>query len=395
MSEYAGALESDTGELVAPLVDEADLILPQEDVDYGSALPPAPGSPPREPYDALGPHLPPDVPLPPLSNFPAAFVNHGNEPATGLPERSIPPSLRTTRPFLRRDGSVPAPRQPPPPPILAGFASSAAATTVEPAVSPTSLLRARKIAYELPRLDPTPYAFTYRDAASFPEELEEWFSYTIEERGRISAAQLAYGIQRMEWNKASGDDASSWLQASEGQRQMFMRFLKDGVAQRASEVHKANDGVSKDETVSDVAVQKLEAVTYLVLGAFSESAGISTDSGPSKTDQAEKLPEEASHVDPPAANHYNDAQLQLVWIRKNTLLFLEDGGAKVVMDIFRASADREFLFETMQLDNNSVQRQLQQREAWCAQTLLYICLEVIRSCDDTALRLPLRADLCK
>jgi N1221-like protein len=242
-------------------------------------------------------------------------------------------------------------------------------------------------------LDPTPYEFAYGDAASFPEELDEWFSYTIEERGRISVTQFAYGQQQTEWRKSAGDDLSSWIHASEDQRRKFMKYLKDGIAERSLEVQRTTEAGTRDDSVSDVAVQKLEALTYLVLGAFSETAGLGnqqTHTGANRTEESVNSAKEASALDP-----YHSTGLQLEWIRKNTLLFLEDGGAKIVLDIFRASADREFLFETMQLDNNSLQRQLQLREVWSAQTLLYTCLEVIRSSNDAALSLSHRAIFCK
>jgi hypothetical protein len=43
----------------------------------------------------------------------------------------------------------------------------------------------------------------------------------------------------------------------------------------------------------------------------------------------------------------------------------------------------------------AIQREAEQREAWCAATLLYIGLEVTQSCTDIEKRLSLRKDFSK
>src|ERR1700712_3898433 len=103
-----------------------------------------------------------------------------------------------TRPGMRRDYSVPAPRQPPPPtpppqlPDLAGNPTDS-----------LSLQQLRRLVQELPKVEPTPYAFTYQDAATFAEELQEWFTYSIEERARISKAQSSFSQEWGSYNNST------------------------------------------------------------------------------------------------------------------------------------------------------------------------------------------------
>jgi hypothetical protein len=366
MSDFAGVDEPDNGDLEVPaLVDEADLILPKEETDNGITPPPAPGSPPRAPFEGAG-----VVPSFPLSRG-----------TSSLPDGA----LNLARPFLGRESSVPAPRQPPPPApppqIPAGSAN--------PSGSPSLTQQVKKLASELPRLDPTPYAFTYQDASTLPEELEEWFSYTIDERAKVSIAQQSFTSLWSDWNKTQTNGVDDWIKTSADKRAAFVVHLKEAVVARTDRLRQSIDEDGPPDNESESKLRYLEALIYLALGCWNETAGLDRPSEKQKPDDVDQ--EDGNNVKEPH-DPFSKSHLQLEWIKTNTLMILADGGANTVFDIFKATTDREFRSDTARLDTNSVWRQMQLREVWCSQTLLYVCLEIIRITDDKKSQLSLRSD---
>ena len=69
-----------------------------------------------------------------------------------------------------------------------------------------NLMQLRKIVTELPKVEATPYAFTYSDAASLPEEIEEWFTYGVEGEGKNTQNSIEFRsgmgqLQRMGFSR--------------------------------------------------------------------------------------------------------------------------------------------------------------------------------------------------
>lgn len=171
--------------------------------------------------------------------------------AVPSPPRSI------ARPILRREGSAPAPPTQPPP----------APPRQEDVAGPTdslSLLQLKKLVGDLPKLEPTAYAYEYEETRSFPEELQEWFQYTEEERFIILGAKESFDEAWHPILSAREDvdaGSTSWTDAPEADRR---RLVKQAVSALDSE---------------DVAtrVNSLGALSYILLGAWEDTAGVDYD----------------------------------------------------------------------------------------------------------------------
>lgn len=244
-----------------------------------------------------------------------------------------------SRPGIRREGSVPAPSQPPPapPPMM------------EPP-QPTdslSLMQLRSLVREMPKVEPTPYAFEYQDASSLPEEIEEWFAYTTPERANILRAQSCFANEWGVFNGwvSTGDEESSldWNKASENKRNEFMQTLLRGLM----------------DTDIDRRLEQLEALVYVVLGCWHETAGL--EAGNLTLEEASILLEKENEARntggyiPPTGNASSEAQkdkvggaaysksgFQLEWLRMNTKMLINNDGLQAVFDTVRTACFREW-----------------------------------------------------
>jgi len=204
----------------------------------------------------------------------------------------------------------------------------------------------------MPRVDPTPYAFVYKDAASLPEELEEWFAYSVEERARILKAQSSFAAEWGAHNNwvFTGDEegALDWMKAAPEKRREFMRKLLAGL----------------EEQDLDKRLRQLEALVYLVLGCWHETAGIHA-SGHSRHDSESSRgngkgkgrakvvepTETPSPVPPPSLEAqrqksvksiYSKSALHLEWITKNILMLFEVKGLQTIFGTVRNASLREW-----------------------------------------------------
>jgi hypothetical protein len=102
-----------------------------------------------------------------------------------------PPLTLPGRPGLQRGNSVPTPAPqhlpPPAPPPDAPQTDSLSQSQLQ------SLIRG------IPKVEPAPYAFKYDDASLFEEELEEWFSYSVEEQAMLLKAQASFALEWSAW----------------------------------------------------------------------------------------------------------------------------------------------------------------------------------------------------
>ncbi|KAJ4289825.1 Factor arrest protein 11 [Kalmusia sp. IMI 367209] len=272
-----------------------------------------------------------------------------------LPEG--PSAPLPARPGLRRDNSVPmpAPLHLPPP---------APPAPPPEATQPTdslSLMQLRSLVSELPRVDPTPYAFSYEDASSFEDELEEWFSYTVEEQAMLLKAQASFA---QEWGNFHGlngtpyeDGSLDWAKVTRQQQSEFVQYLLGEIRQ--------SDSVSR--------LKKLEALVYILLGCWYESAGLVSpdferDGAPSRN---------AIPSDGHAAGTYEKSGRHVQLIRKNVRLFVDLDGLQVMMRQLRSVCLRACGVDT---DSTSLRdgRDAERREVWCSMTAVYVILEVAR-----------------
>jgi hypothetical protein len=248
-------------------------------------------------------------------------------------------SLSTgSRPTMRREASAPPPSMPPPP-------APAPPESNELSGNPTdslSLMQLRRLVTEMPKIEPTPYAFTYQDAATLPEELEEWFSYSNEEKANILRAQSSFNAEWRTHNNSTfaedQDESLDWRTTPLEQRREYMSKLLRGL----------------EETDLAKRLKQLEALVYLCLGCWKETAGLksrnythSASSSFSKTESPE-MTDSKPVISPEAQREkavksmYCRSGVQLDWIRTNTLMLFEIKALQPIFDVARDACLREW-----------------------------------------------------
>ena len=305
-----------------------------------------------------------------------------------------------SRPLLRRDSSIPAPLQPPPPaPSSPGLGQDSG----DPADS-LSLAQLRNYVKEMPRVEPTPYAFVYADAASLPEELEEWFNYTVEERARILKCQSSFAQEWGQYNgwvfmEGSGEEGASsdWVNTTAEERRGFVERLIESMSEKGT----------------DNRLRVLETLVYLVLGCWHETAGLTLGGSGQpyggKGKQKSEEPEADTHGVEPASSvtiplsprskaleeQFSKSRAQLQWIKSNVDTLFECGGLQSVFNLVRESCFRECTDDPTREGIPVTQKEAEQRETWCALTIFYFCLEVSRTCEDSDHKLSMRAEILR
>jgi len=304
------------------------------------------------------------------------------------------------RPFLRRDSSVPAPRQPPPPAPPGSGPAGLGQDTGDPTDS-LSLAQLRNLVKEMPRADPTPYAFVYADAASLPEELEEWFNYTVEERARILRCQSSFAHEWCQYNgwvfmEGSGEEGGTldWANTTAEERRRFVQRLVQTMKQKDT----------------DSRWTALEALVYLMLGCWHETAGL-TQGGPGQPcggKRNQKSEPDTHTVEPTASlttplsprskaleEQFSKSRVQLQWIKSNVDMLFECGGLQPVFNLVRESCFRECTDDPVREGVTVTQKEAEQRETWCALTVFYVCLEVSQACEELEQKLAMRAEILR
>ncbi|KAF2016560.1 N1221-domain-containing protein [Aaosphaeria arxii CBS 175.79] len=314
--------------LVPPVVDEAELI------GLGTSDPPIIEAEPSQVLD------------PPLDTAEQqGLLFDRNIPQSA--GRNDPGISGPNRPGLQRGNSVPTPAPlhlpPPVPPGSLGGNQTA---------DPLSITQLQGLAKDLTKVELAPYAFTYDDASCLEEEIEEWFSYSVEEQAMLLKAQTAF---TNEWNMyrrtADGLGNKDWSQAEENQ-EIFMRSLLTSIRQ--------SDPVTR--------LRKLEALVYILLGCWHESAGL----GPaSSAESTEKSPDRS----PKAV--YGKSARQIRLLRSNVRLLIECGGLPILVKTMKSACLRACGVDvdpTAPRDGKEAER----REVWCSMTAIYVVLEVAR-----------------
>jgi hypothetical protein len=347
--------DEDQTEFIAPLIDEAGLILPSDGLRF-AVNDDAPdlivadevdAQENREPlYEDSG-----TASIGILNAFTGIFESKPSLPRDGI---SLPTS--EIRPFLRREGSrgsntapqVPLPPpEAPPPPLHSEPETTEGADSIPSGTDSLSLQQLRALVREMPgKAEPAPYAFMYGDKASLMEEMEEWFSYGIEERSRIAKTHSSFA---REWGRANGftfaegagstGEDSDWGRATESKRREFITGLIKGL---------------RGEGEARLCV--LETLVYLSLGCWYETAGVSSEGWMDvetgdkvhRSSSEESISTTGGYIDRKEesrkmlTNRYDDSGLQIKWIKRNMLMILEIGGAQALVNIFKMTVDREW-----------------------------------------------------
>jgi hypothetical protein len=227
------------------------------------------------------------------------------------------------RPPLKRDKSapLPTPQHLPPPAPPAPPVDSAAPT------DSLSLMQLRRLVNEMPRLETTPYAFEYQDASSFPEEIEEWFSYAVEEQAMILKTHSTFYQEWLAFNKvasagkAPADGRLDWSKSDDTQRQAFVGQMLSGLEH------------------GDSRLKCLESLTYIVLGCWHETAGLTTSLEGLSDDDSKS----AESNDYEYGTNYTNSSLQLEWIKRNVRDIIDGGGLQKIFDTLRFCCQRAWL----------------------------------------------------
>ncbi|KAH7412197.1 hypothetical protein DE146DRAFT_273234 [Phaeosphaeria sp. MPI-PUGE-AT-0046c] len=316
--------------LVPPVVDEAELI-GNDSTDFPIIE--------AEPEEEL------DLPLDTAQQ--QRFVVDGGDggPATG------PPLTLPSRPGIQRGNSVPTPAPlhlpPPAPPAPLG-------------PPPDTLAQLQNLVQGLPKADPAPYAFTYDDASSFAEELEEWFSYAVEEQAMLLKTQASFAL---EWTTFNGSNDTSyeeggldWARAAAAQQKAFVEHVLQGIKQP--------DPAAR--------LKRLEALVYILLGCWHETAGlIATD------EDSGRASGRSSRADNVQSTMIDLSSQQTTLIKRNVLLLVDCGGLQTAVDVFQSSLSRTCGIDTPP-NTTRDSKEAERREVWCAMTAVYVILEVAR-----------------
>ena len=148
------------------------------------------------------------------------------------------------RPQLQRNQlQPPPPHQPPPPPAPEQVGNPQDSLT---------LMQLRRIVTEFPKVEPTSYAFTYSDTATFEEEVDEWFSYNEAEFKRLLRAKDTF---ERRWKKF---DEGPWLAASLEERQEFAKLEAKGLS----------------SPILRTRCKSLQTILHIILGVWDETAGL-------------------------------------------------------------------------------------------------------------------------
>lgn len=196
------------------------------------------------------------------------------------------------RPGLRRNGSaVPPPHHPSDPPQQ----------REEPA-KPTdslSLIQLKRLVTDLPKFEPTAYAYEYQDTRAFPEELEEWFQYTEEDKYTLLRAKQTFE-EKWRQSQVIGGEGLGWTSVKQPDREYF--------------IVGAINALTSSEIL--IRVRVLECLSYIVLGAWSETAGLRGEFPPRNS--GESLTKDLN-------SRYGRSRVQLDWIRDGANLLCEKG----------------------------------------------------------------------
>lgn len=113
-----------------------------------------------------------------------------------------------------------------------------------------SLLQLKRIVSDFPPVEPTSYAFTYADTASFEEEIDEWFGYGNTESLRVNRARVCWGGR---WKQSS---KKLWMEEGRGIKREFVGRECEGLKGEAGGRRKS-----------------LQRIMHILLGIWDESAG--------------------------------------------------------------------------------------------------------------------------
>lgn len=271
-----------------------------------------------------------------------------------------------------------------------------------PADDPLTVAQLQNLAKQLKETDNVPYAFEYTDAASFPEEIEEWFHYASEE---FQILNMAANVFTLHWMHFTGEPIPDdgvvhkleigWITSSEEMRARFVVKLSARVDSgdetlRPDPPSGMDDDNRVDESLDGLTMHDaLFALVYIMLGCWQETAGLTPDEDlayspplvpPFGADTGQSFHQRGENV---WQSKYGKSITHFEWIKSNTRLVLEHGGLEAIMKVVCPALDNgcgAFIPEL------SEERSQLRRKIWCSLTLMYIILEVVRVEEDASVK---------
>ena len=282
----------------------------------------------------------------------------GGSPKILANEASSPPRS-LVRPTMRREVSAPQPLQQPPPPAPPQQSTDTPNTT-----DSLSLQQLRRLVTDLPKLEPTAYAYEYADTRSFPEEINEWFQYSEEERYYLLRAKQTFDE---EWEKAQASRAEPSDQA------LIYTELAPGVADRSVIVARCVNDLKSEDII--MRLKGLDCLSYIIMGIWGNTAG-------KKIDQSRAHNEEACLGVKPSDSSFGESYLQLHWILDGAMTVCSQGSVPILIKIlnnyYNKDEEAELGEPQSRTDEMNSLRFSQQIEINQTLTILYIITEVAR-----------------
>jgi hypothetical protein len=227
------------------------------------------------------------------------------------------PSDRPQRPLLGREGSVPPPppRQPPPPAPPAQDDGQPSPWRNNTSDSYLSIAQLRNIVTNLPRLEPKAYAYNYDETRTFPEELDEWFQYTEEDRGFLLGTRRAFEqeLNEFDFGESKNDEGVNWFSLSLRSHEKLIEHLIEKI--------KVDRAQSRGLA--------LQSSAYIAMGLWGELE-----------DQIEEPTAREAHDFEPPNDKYKKSSAQLRAIKESALLLCSTKLVETIYSVVRELCDK-------------------------------------------------------
>jgi hypothetical protein len=181
-------------------------------------------------------------------------------------------------------------------------------------------MQLRRIVTDFPKIDPTSYAFTYSDTATFEEEVDEWFSYNDAEFQRLHRAKETF---ERRWRKFAG---KAWSEADQEAREKFVKQETGGLL--ATDLRRR--------------CKSLQTMLHIILGVWHETAGKAEEAVESKGKEREVEEETSSSRNESVKPRPKTkaTKLQLDHMKSGILLTAEAGGIKHLFQVMQDAFNR-------------------------------------------------------
>jgi hypothetical protein len=244
-------------------------------------------------------------------------------PGGGAEKSSLPSTMimLPQRPqFPRVEAQARPPLQPPPIPQGPQQQSVGAPT------DSLSLSQLKRLVNDMPKYEPAAYTFIYHDSASFPEELEEWFTYSEEERSDSFHAKATF---ERKWGAfvakthANAEHGAKWIDADISKRRRFVE----------------SEGAGLESVDAQRRGECLESLVYVGLGIWGETAGLTSVQVDTRTGGAD---DNVGGEEAKGGDKYESAGLQMDWMMQGAELIYEAMGVPAVFDVLRGACLRSW-----------------------------------------------------